>query len=113
MKMELRSLICSDADIENLVVPDGQAFRFYVEAEIGVLGEDGADLFGFTICNSEWLRANSTDFMPLHTFFLMNEFDFKLLWQSLLEFLARFEGDNWEDLCGALSRFTIWEFEGL
>lgn len=56
MRAELRALASVDVDLRSYI-PEEEAFCITITAEIGAVGEAGADNFDFEVCYPQWLEA--------------------------------------------------------
>lgn len=116
MRAELKGLDTADADGGDLRAfrpEDRTHFRLDVAASVGPAGEEGAELFQFTVCSPSWLAA-----APLpkgfafqrHTL-LLERWDPGLVERAITDLCRRTEGQSWDELAAKLSRFGLWEFE--
>lgn len=90
------------------------AVRATVAAEIGVRGEDGADIFHAYVCTPDWIRKRvdaETVFWP-RGHLIVRRLDLEHV-RAVLEALARqFAGSrDWEQFAERVNRYLCWEFE--
>lgn len=111
MKLELKSLTTSDADLSQFDPSAEEPIRLYFEAEIGIAGEEGGDIFGFNACNAKWLSGQHAEFDSLRGYFLVSSFEPGAIQASLSKFLSNTDGNSWEELCSKVARHMFWEFE--
>lgn len=116
MHAELKGLDSADApahDIAAYTPADAGHFGLNVTASIGPAGEEGAELFSFTVCSASWLKAQSLQkgfVFQRHTL-LLERWDPDLVQRSLSDLCLRTEGESWHEVAVKLSRFGRWEFE--
>lgn len=111
MTPELKSLMCSDVDLADFSPPNTDPVRIYVEAEIGVVGEDDGDVFGLYLCNLNWIENQSEDFLNLRAHFVVSNFDIDQINNCISELLVNCNGSTWDEVAQKISRHFVWEFE--
>ena len=112
MRAELRSLYSVDVDIRTYI-PAEDAFCIGVTAEIGAVGEKGADNFEIEVCSPKWLDAALRDEAVVsgrHRLF-MSGFNYGALEAYVLKRVQQAEGPDWASVADKLSRWAAWEFE--
>jgi len=80
-----------------------------IEAEIGVRGEKGADIFSFTVvtpsalgeANSRWGRG----------LLIVPRFTWQGVQAALDKLLAHCHGETWDEVSANLNKELHWEFE--
>jgi hypothetical protein len=92
---------------------DRTHFGLDVVASVGPAGEEGAELFPFTVCSPSWLAATP---LPKGSAFqrhtpLLERWDPALVERAISDLCRRTEGESWDELAAKLSRFGHWEFE--
>jgi hypothetical protein len=116
MRAELKDLDTPDspdASLASFSPEDGERFRLQVTASIGVAGEDGADLFDFTVCSPSWLAGEELykGFAFQRHTLLVERWDADLVERAIGDLCRRTEGESWEEIAQKLSRYGYWEFE--
>jgi hypothetical protein len=112
MRAELKALTSVDVDLRSYIPPD-DAFCLAVTAEIGALGERGADNFQFDVCSPSWLEeALQADAVVSgrHKLF-MSRYNYDALERYVLKRVHQAEGPDWSSVAEKLSRWGHWEFE--
>ncbi len=112
MRAELKSLSSVDVDLRAYAPPD-DAFFVWVTAEVGILGEDGADMFQFEVCSREWLatQLQSESIVSGRHRLFMSHFSYDALEAYVTKRVAEAEGPDWASVAKKLSRWGCWEFE--
>ena len=84
-----------------------------VQAEIGLEGEEGADLFTFYVCTVTKLRAvlRAEGCLVGRHLLLLERFDWERVERAITRIIDKTEGDTWEEIAGKIGRFGLWEFE--
>lgn len=112
MRAELKSLSSVDVDLATYA-PHDEAFCIAVTAEIGAIGEIGADMFQFQVCSPGWLSKElETDLIVSgrHRFF-MSQYNYEALEAYVLKRVRQAEGADWCTVAEKLARWGYWEFE--
>ena len=112
MRAELKSLSSLDVVLETYAPPD-DAFCIGVVADVGPLGERGAEMFQFEVCSPAWLEKElQSDNVVLgrHRLFMSN-FSYNALETYVLKRVQQAEGPDWPSVAEKLSRWGHWEFE--
>ena len=95
MRAELKSLSSVDVDLRTYAPPE-DAFCVEVTAEVGALGEKGADMFQFEVCSPEWLQRelqSETIVSGRHRLF-MSRFSYDALEAYVLKRVRQAEGPD-------------------
>jgi hypothetical protein len=92
---------------------DPSNFSLEVAAEIGAAGEEGSDLFYFSVRTARALEHDPPPkgFEFLHGHVLLNRWSYELLLRAIGDLCSKTEGDDWNELATKLSRYGRWEFE--
>ena len=112
MRAELRALGSVDVDLRSYV-PEEEAFCITVTAEIGAVGEAGADNFDFDVCSPQWLEAALQNDMVVsgrHKLF-MSGFNLAALEAYVAKRVRQADGPDWPSIAEKLGRWSRWEFE--
>lgn len=84
-----------------------------IEANIGVRGESGADIFTFYVCTPT--RLSSTLRLMPHQFgrhlLVVERFDWSVVEVAIRALLGSLSADSWDDLATKIGRYGLWEFE--
>ena len=118
MRAHLFSLFSADTgaiDLSDYVPDDPEYVGLYVEADVGVEGEEGADSFGFAVRTPRWLAdeaaQSATGYLAARHYLILPRWDFQLLWKAITELCAQAEGPDWESVAARLARYGHWEYE--
>jgi hypothetical protein len=83
-------------------------------ADIGPVGEEGADIFYFEVCTPSALARRFDDagrpFWGRGTL-LVRTFSWEAVEAALDQYVRSLSGADWDELATKLSRFMHWEFE--
>ena len=83
-----------------------------IQADIGVAGKEGADIFTFYVCTAK--RVNSIlqneDFLLGHHLILVEKFDWQVVENAIKNILNNLEANTWEQLAIKLNEYGGWEF---
>ena len=114
MKPEIKSFHSPDVfDLTTYQPNEKNNFGFLLEVEIGILGQEGADLFFFMVCTPEWFanfnKSKNVIFGSHYIF--MYEYDYTILCNALLSYTGDIEKDTWDEIAAKLNRIGAWEFE--
>ena len=95
MKLEIRSIGSSDFELEDFAPKTSDEVLFVLDVEVGVVGEDGADLFYVTVATKEALKSRpatpTTSKGPL----ILEEYSFDHLRQKVASIVAACERSTW------------------
>lgn len=84
-----------------------------IEADIGVKGESGADIFTFYVCTPGRL-ARTLGQVP-HQFgrhlLVVERFDWSVVEAAIRELIADLSASSWDELAEKIGRYGLWEFE--
>lgn len=114
MKAELKSL--HSIDLPGGVPdspPNPKSFWIVVQAEIGPIAEEVADVFTFYVTTpaklAEILKVSPHQ-VGLHLL-IVREFDWTVVEGALQRIVSQAEGETWEELATSIGRHGLWEFE--
>ena len=112
MRAELKSLSSVDVDLATYA-PQDEAFCIEVTAEIGPLGESGAEMFQFQVCSPGWLslKLESDAIVSGRHRFFMSRYNYEALEAYVLKRVRQAEGADWCSVAEKLGRWGYWEFE--
>ena len=113
MRAELKSLECSDLDLETYYPEDPKKFGFCVQAMIGIEGSEGADSFAIEICTPKWLMENDseTDVVFGRHKLIVFDYDINKIRSTIARYCEYTFGDEWLEMAEKLARIGYWEFE--
>jgi hypothetical protein len=90
-------------------------FSFMVRVLVAQTGTYGEESFDLTVCSPEWLakRCDTEGIVPglHHLVVRMGDFDEGRLRTYIESWVARQEGDSWDDIAHQLRLLGWWEFE--
>jgi hypothetical protein len=116
MRAELKALDTPDSpdgSLSSFHPEDGEQFALLVSASVGPAGEDGGELFGFTVCSPTWVAAEELPkgfAFQRHTL-LVERWNPEVVERAIADLCRRTEGETWTEVAQMLSRFGHWEFE--
>jgi len=113
MRAQLKSLMTSDIDPRTYWPDEEDDFGYYVQATIGLEGEDAGDVFGFQVCTPKWIsRELLTDgsIFARHML-IVAEYDYQAVYKLISALCERTMGTDWQDIALKLGRYGYWEFE--
>lgn len=112
MKLEIRSIGSSDFELEEFTPKTSEDVIFVLDVEIGVLGEDGADLFYVTVATKEALKSKpatpTTSKGPL----ILEEYAFDILLGQVASIVAECERSTWLESVECLKQTFDHEYDG-
>ena len=113
MRAELKSLDWDGEALRDFRPEDAQRFRVTVTASIGPAGEEGAELFQFTVCSRLWFAEESLPkgFAFVRHTLLVERWDPELVEKAIRGLCQSRDSDGWNQVATSLSRFGHWEFE--
>lgn len=90
---------------------DGEDFCVGLVVEIGIRGEQGADLFYLTACSPSEITAIA-DQGPrwMRSRIVTKELNYRLAWDFIDRLCRRTSGKDWDEIARKLVRFMDWEF---
>ena len=106
---EIRELRCTDLSVDSPPA-DPKNCSFYVEADIGIKGQAGAETFGFTAITTQAI-ANEQERRWGRGYLILPWFDWVDIRQALDRLLAQCSGSSWEVIASKLSKELMWEFD--
>ena len=106
---ELKSLL--SVDLERPVVPvDPEDCSVFLQASIGPKGEEGAEVFAFSVVTPAFLAR-----APLprwgHGLLLVQVFSWQDIDRSLERLLSHAHRNTWPEVAAVLNQQMGWEFE--
>lgn len=106
---EIKSIISPDLE-HGSVPPEPDCCSVFIEAEIGIKGKEGADLFSFTAITPKFLSLNPETRWG-RGYLIVNEFSWPLIESMLGRLLMHAHKDTWAEIASLLSKELNWEFE--
>lgn len=103
----------ADYDVETYAPEDPDCFEVWITAHIGVVDEEGADLFQFRATTPSFLERSLGKGEPQwmrHTL-LVARYDPTAIRNALVEHLATIDGQDWNEVGLKVGRIASWEFE--
>jgi hypothetical protein len=85
-----------------------------MQADIGPVGEEGADTFNFEVCTPSGLAARlDADGRPYwgRGTLVLRSFSWEAVEAALNQYVRSVSGEDWAEVASKLSRFMLWEFE--
>lgn len=114
MKSEIKDFFGSEINISlELYQPDiPDNFGFLIDLEIGIVGQEGADLFYVMLCTPQWLIENMKQeeiVLGLH-YMIVFEYNFEKIHKKLIELFC-IEGKDWNEITNKLSYIGHYEYQ--
>jgi len=114
MRAEVKRFWSLDLPDAKSIPPDPENCRVLMQADVGPVGEEGADTFNFEVCTPSGL-ANRFDsdgrpYWGTGTL-IVRRFDWGAVEAALMQYVRSLSGADWEELATKLNRFMYWEFE--
>ena len=107
---ELKSLISIDLP-DGKMPADTEDCAIFCEAEIGIKGEEGAEIFSFTVVTPKFL-AHQTGYRWGRGYLLVNFFSWEVVKEALNKLITRCNQESdWPEVAHELNKELIWEFE--
>jgi len=112
MKAEIKSISLAGEEINNFWPDEVDNFCIGGDAVIGISGQEGGDIFSFTVCSPKWFAKQNND-KPVFVrhYIFMNEYNDFALKALIKELVVKTSGNSWEEIALQLSRYLFWEFE--
>lgn len=84
-----------------------------VEADIGLVGEDGYDYFTFYVCTIKKLKTILEDqsFRFGRHIIFVQYFDWSIVRQAISQVVSSAQGDTWDEVAMKIARYGQYEFE--
>lgn len=97
--------------LESVKIQDA-AFVVAVRLEVGVARQEGADTFDLTVCSPPWLAAQE---LPLFgcNLLIVEGFSPERIRDHIAKVFSGLSGDTSIEVMDKVSRFAMWEGEGL
>ncbi len=113
MRAQLKELLITDIDISSYWPEVEDNFEFYVQAIIGVEGEEGGDTFGFQVCTPKWLISNHdvSDVIFPRNMIIVFEYDLEQIERKISLKCEKISGKDWLEIAQQLNKIGSWEFE--
>ncbi|AWH28505.1 MULTISPECIES: Imm8 family immunity protein [Stenotrophomonas] len=111
-KARLRGLDTADWDSALKTHQESGLFGCYFQASIGPDDSHGADLFGFTACNREWLERMEDEGKSIPKLVIVDEVSFEAVERAVLRVCATVPDGTWAEMASKLAEMMDWEFEG-
>lgn len=82
-----------------------------VQADIGVAGEEGSDIFTFYVTTPQWLQKQSSiGWRWGQGLLILDEFEWSLIESALSKLVESVSGETWEECAEKINRYGHWEF---
>jgi hypothetical protein len=114
--LEIRALDSPDVDgaIEAARPRSNEEVHYLLTLTIGVVGEDGADLFNVVIATPEALRCRAVDnrgILADRATIIVREFDWPTIRSHLEAILRKCDAPTMSEATQRLHRYFHWEYE--
>lgn len=114
IRAELKTVMCSDFDMRIYVPEIGDFFAFWMEMEIGPVGEKSSDLFQVLVCTPRWLEEEVRKWGAQwsRAKLIINSYNFNELEDFVKRAVSSVEGRDWAEVASKLRLLAEWEFDG-
>ena len=114
VRAELKELMCSNFDLRTYVPSEPDLFGFWIEVEIGVEGQSGADLFQLFVCSPRWLNREVREKGAMWEYarVVIPAYDYLDLRSFVAKTVGAVGGKDWQEVVAQLRLLARWEFEG-
>jgi len=111
-KARLKGIDTADWDAAFERYQKTDLFYCYFQASIGTDDRRGADLFGFTACNREWLESMIEEGRSIQKFVVINFVSLEAVERAVELVCSAVPDGSWEEVARKLAEVMDWEFEG-
>jgi immunity protein 8 of polymorphic toxin system len=87
-------------------------FSCYFQASIGPDDAQGAEIFGFTACNREWLERMTEKNQSLPKLVVLSDVSFEAVERAVELVCAAVPHGSWDEVAHKLAEVMDWEFDG-
>lgn len=87
-------------------------FNCYFQASIGPDDAQGAEIFGFTACNREWLERMTEKKQSLPKLVVISDVSFEAVERAAEFVCAAVPHGSWDEVARKLAEVMDWEFDG-
>ena len=111
---ELDSIVCYSVmeGFEKYVPENGECFSIEIQVDVGIKGQEGAEIFSFNVCTAKWLEENYKDeIVFLRHIILVPYFNYEMLKNRIEKLIKSIHAETWNEYAEKLSRYGYWEFE--
>jgi hypothetical protein len=106
---EIKSL--HSPDLPNAELPaDPEDCAVLCEADIGMQGKEGADIFIFTVLTPKYL-ARAGGYRWGRGCLLVDHFSWDIVRLALQKLVSRYAGNEWREIAVELNKELHWEFD--
>ncbi len=109
MRIELKGIYSPDLNSPH-TPDDPECCAVFMNADVGILGSEGADIFGFTVVTPAFLVKNPETHWG-RGYLLVQEFSWREVERMVSRLVSSVSAESWEDAAKQLSRFMDWEFD--
>lgn len=84
-----------------------------ISADIGTVGDPGADEFSFIVTTPKFLATeiHGSDYRLGRELIIVEAFRWEVIEKAIERLVHTFSGETWEELATKLGRYAYWEFE--
>ncbi|WP_206485605.1 Imm8 family immunity protein [Thalassotalea sp. G2M2-11] len=108
MKPEIKNYDCTDYDpIDTYQFNVPCDVDFWMNFTIGPVGFDGGDNFQVRVATYGTIGLKES----IQYCILLDEYSFSQVLSKVSEFLAKSEGQNWDEVATKLAEYMLWEFQ--
>jgi hypothetical protein len=106
---EVKTLFSPDLEYGSLP-DDVEECAVFCEVEIGIQGEEGANIFSFTAVTPKFLWAQQ-GYRRGKGLLIVDSFSWEVVEAALDKLLSHCSGTDWLEVTGKLTKTLNWEYE--
>jgi hypothetical protein len=111
-RLELKTLMSPDLDITTWEPTSLEEVWVALEMEIGLAGDEKADLFQVVVATPEGVRKHAReDVISKRGMLILSRFSSDVLKEALNQILSECAADSWNESVLKLQRYFYWEYE--
>ena len=115
MRAQLKSIWSEsiDVDLQSFLPENSDNFWLQLTMQIGPCESIGSDYFNLQVCTPKAL----SDLLLVEKFslgrglFIVKNFDYQLIINSIDEFVSSIERESWEEILKELVKYFSWEYD--
>lgn len=111
MKAELKRLHSPDVKcLETHVPARPECFGIFVQAMVGLVGQEGEESFDFTLCTPSWFASLESATVMGQYHLIVQKYDYAVVDAFVRDFCAKCEGETWDEVARRVGALGRWEF---
>lgn len=116
MRAELKSIFGTALPETYISVPEDVTDCWVdIMADIGAVGEQGADTFTFQVVTLKKLQSllQTEKCLIEPRLIIVQEFDWAAIEAAICSLISKFEAPDWGSLAAKIHLYAAWEYDGL